>query len=257
MPEEGRGKVNGFDIFKDREKVRTSVSFLMSGGWVIFDYKLSVRDNLKYWGVYQGLRLKEVDQKVEEALKVVDLYKKIDDYPEHLSSGMRQRMNLARCLMADRPIYLLDEPTANVDAQSAEFIRTFVKNKLKKDNKTIILATHNLWEAEAICDKLVILNESKVLMVDKTENIKRNIGREMAILKLASPSQNILNAIQGMDYVELAMLEENDLKVFGDVRRHLPEIMDICQASSKVEWVDIKEPSLYEIFMQLTGREKK
>ena len=255
LPENGQGEVNGYDIIADREKVRTSVNFLMSGGWVIFDYKFSVRDNLRFWGVYQGLRLKEVDQRVDEVLKIVELYDKIDDFPENLSAGMRQKMNLARCLLVDRPIYLLDEPTANIDPYSAEFIRKFIKQKLRTENKTIVLATHNLWEAEALCDKTLILDKGEILVFDKTEEIKRNIGKEAAIIDVEKTSSGLQSSLQALEFVEHVTLEGNQLRIFGDVKRNLPHIIDLCREQTKVISVDIEESSLNEIFMQLIGRD--
>lgn len=112
--------------------MRTSVNILMSGGWVVFDYKLSIYNNLKFWGVAGGLRLDEVKKRIEDVLKIVGLDDKKDDFPENLSAGLRQKMNLARCLLSDRPVYLLDEPTSNVDPYSAEFIRKFIKDMKKK-----------------------------------------------------------------------------------------------------------------------------
>ncbi|MFH0816548.1 MAG: ABC transporter ATP-binding protein [Methanobacteriota archaeon] len=254
VPEVGQGEVNGFDIVKDREKVRTSVNFLMSGGWVIFDYKFSVRDNLRFWGVYQGLSLKDVDQRVAEVLKVVELEEKKDEFPENISAGMRQRMNLARCLLVDRPVYLLDEPTANLDPYSAEFIRKFVKEKLRTDNKTIVLATHNLWEAELLCDRIVILNKGEVLLADKTEEIKRKIGKEVAIIEIESEDAELLKTFRGLDFVDSATLEGNRLRIFGDVKRNLPRIIDICRERTTVTSVNVQELSLNDIFIQLVSR---
>ncbi|UCF08097.1 MAG: ABC transporter ATP-binding protein [Thermoplasmata archaeon] len=132
LPDEGRAVIDHYDVIKHRKKVRTSVNLLRTGGWVMFDYKLSVFHNLKYWGVVQGLAWNEVKPKIKEVLEIVRMEDKINEYPENLSAGMRQKMCLALCLLSERPVYLLDEPTANIDPYSANFIREFIREGLAR-----------------------------------------------------------------------------------------------------------------------------
>ena len=256
IPENGKTTVNNYDIIKDRKKVRTSVNILMSGGWIIFDYKLSIYQNLRFWGVVEGVPRNEVKEKVEDVLRTVGLYDRKDDFPENLSSGLRQKLNLARCLLSDRPIYLLDEPTANVDPYSAGFIRDYII-QLKKRGKTIVLATHNLWEAEMLCDRIAILNKGKILTLDKTESIKKDIGKEILILELENVSSALKKEISSFDFVGKVIERENTLEIYGVVKKHVPVIVDICRKHTTIFSTDIKESSLNDVFIQLITEEEQ
>ncbi|HIK00939.1 TPA: ABC transporter ATP-binding protein [archaeon] len=192
IPEKGTVSVNGKDIIEDREQVRGSIEFLMSSGWIIFDYKLPLNFNLKYWGVMQGLGLNEAEKKAEEVLKLIGLGEYADASPENLSAGMRQKLNIARILLTEKPIYLLDEPTTGLDAVSANFTRNFIKKNLKKHDRTIIMATHNLWEAEELCDRIGILNKGKLLFSGTIAELKKKHGKkslEQIFMKLVGGTE--------------------------------------------------------------------
>lgn len=256
LPENGKAAINNYDLIKDREKVRTSVNILMSGGWIIFDYKLSIYNNLKFWGVAEGLRLSEVKKRIEEVLKIVGLDDKKDDFPENLSAGLRQKMNLARCLLSDRPIYLLDEPTSNVDPYSSEFIRKFIK-EMKKDGKTVVLATHNLWEAELLCDRIAILNRGNILALDETKAIKERIGKEILILELEKITPVLIKEVSSSCFVEKVIEEKNILKIYGNTKRNIPVVIDLCRKYTNIISVDMKESSLNDVFLQLITEKEK
>ncbi|MBU3902248.1 MAG: ATP-binding cassette domain-containing protein, partial [Candidatus Thermoplasmatota archaeon] len=256
LPENGKAAIKSYDIFKEREKVRTSVNILMSGGWVVFDYKLSIYNNLKFWGVAGGLRLDEVKKRIEDVLKIVGLDDKRDDFPENLSAGLRQKMNLARCLLSDRAIYLLDEPTSNVDPYSAEFIRKFIKD-MKKDGKTVVLATHNLWEAEMLCDRIAILNRGNVLVLDETERIKKRIGKEVLTVDLEKITPGLVKEISSFPFVEKVIEEKNRLNVYGKIKKNMPVLIDTCRKHTNIIGVDMKESSLNGVFIQLITEKEK
>jgi ABC-2 type transport system ATP-binding protein len=256
LPENGKAAINNYDLIKDREKVRTSVNILMSGGWIIFDYKLSIYNNLKFWGVAEGLRLSEVKKRIEEVLKIVGLEDKKDDFPENLSAGLRQKMNLARCLLSDRPIYLLDEPTSNVDPYSSEFIRKFIR-EMKKDGKTVVLATHNLWEAEMLCDRIAILNRGSILILDETRAIKERIGKEILTVELEKITPGIIRGISSFGFVEKVIEEKNILKIYGNIKRNMPVVIDLCRKYTNIISVDMKESSLNDVFLQLITEKEK
>ncbi len=250
LPDSGSCRVDKYDILKEREKVRTSVNILMSGGWIIFDYKLSVYDNLKFWASIEGVPRKNINETVKKSLEMIDLIDRKDDYPENLSAGLRQRMNLARCIVSERPLYLLDEPTANVDPYSAVFIRNFIK-KLKDEGKTIIFATHNLWEAEELCDRIAILNRGKIIELDDTKSLKNKLSSDLTIIELEKISNELIKKIKALNYVSFVEKNNGFLKIYGSIKQNMPEIIDVCKKYSKVKFVDIKEPSLNDIFIKL------
>ncbi|MDG6219967.1 MAG: ABC transporter ATP-binding protein [Candidatus Thermoplasmatota archaeon] len=255
LPDSGSATVNGYDIIHDREKVRTSVNILMSGGWVIFDYKLSIHQNLRFWGTANGMGGEELEEAVDRVLEAVGLGEKKKDFPENLSAGLRQRMNLARCLLSERPIYLLDEPTANVDPYSASFIREFIVG-LKKQGRTVLLATHNLWEAEMLCDRVAVLNRGKIISLDTTQGLKRSIGEEVLVLSYTRIQEGAAEALSALPWVEKAELKDDKLKLYGLVKSNLLQTLDEARKFMDISRVDVEDASLNEIFMQLMAREE-
>lgn len=263
IPDEGTATVNYYDVIKHRKHVRTSVNLLRSGGWIMFDYKLSVYNNLKYWGIVQGLGWNEIKPRIKETLEIAGLLDKINEYPENLSAGMRQKMCLALCLLSERPVYLLDEPTANIDPYSANFIREFVRDELAGKGKTILLATHNLWEAEMICDRIAILLKGCVVLFDNTEVIKRRKEGGYLLINVLNLTEKLIDDISVLDFVRSvfpkAVRGSNgedayQLEIHGDVEEHLQELLDICLNHTEVERIETKDASLNDIFMDMMER---
>jgi ABC-2 type transport system ATP-binding protein len=228
----------------------------MSGGWIIFDYKLSIVDNLRFWAAIEGVPLSETVARVDEVLRAVDLEKRKNDFPENLSAGFRQRLNLARCLLSERPIYLLDEPTANVDPYSAQFMREQI-TKLKHDKKTIVLATHNLWEAELLCDRIAIFDKGKVIALDTTDAIKKGIGDDVFIVTVTQCPPLLIKEVSALNYIKKVVQNDSVIALYGDVKPHLPEIIDICRKYTSVVKCDVKESSLNDVFLQLIAKQEK
>lgn len=252
IPDGGRCVVNGYDVIENRHEVRTSCGFLRSGGWVVLDYKYPLDKLIEFWGIFMGLSRKEVRERLPIVIEKVGLRDKITAFTEDLSAGERQRANIARCLIAPRPIYLLDEPTVHVDAMSADSIRRIVKEEMIQDGATAILATHNIREAEILCDKIAILDRGQILMIDSPKGLKKRIGHECAILNLRSCPDDLLKALDSKDYVTSLMHKHRTVRIYGrDLRRNLTEIIDLCRKHSEIDFVDIVEPTLTDIFVQI------
>lgn len=263
IPDEGHATVNYYDVIKHRKNVRTSVNLLRSGGWVMFDYKLSIFNNLKYWGIVQGLDWKEIKPKIKEVLEIVGLVDKINDYPENLSAGMRQKMALALCLLSERPVYLLDEPTANIDPYSANFLREFVRDELARKGKTVILATHNLWEAEMICDRIAIMLKGCVVLFDNTEVIKRRKEGGYILINVMNLTDKLVDDLSTLNFVRSVFPkavqgdngeDEYQLEIHGAVEENMQEILEVCLMHTEVGCMETKDASLNDIFMAMMDR---
>jgi ABC-type multidrug transport system ATPase subunit len=229
----------------------------------MFDYKLSVFNNLKYWGIVQGLSWREIGPRIREVCEILGIKDKINEYPENLSAGMRQKMCLALCLLADRPVYLLDEPTANIDPYSANFIREFVRNELANKGKSVLLATHNLFEAEMICDRIAILLKGCVVMFDKTDVIKKRREGGYLLINVLNLPSGLTHDLESLDFVRsvfprtirgMTGESQYQLEVHGDVEAHLLELLDVCFEHTEVESLETKDPSLSDIYMEMMTR---
>jgi len=119
--------------------------------------------NLELWGALYGLDRKTCTQRARRALEIVGLEARAQDHPGNLSGGMRQRLAIAKGLMVATPIFLLDEPTVNIDPNSAQQIRSFIRLELnRKLGQTVLLATHDMAEAEALCDRMAIIDKGRL-----------------------------------------------------------------------------------------------
>jgi ABC-2 type transport system ATP-binding protein len=263
IPDSGSATVNYYDVIKNRKQVRTSLNLLRSGGWIMFDYKLTVYNNLKYWGIVSGLGYNEIKPRIKEVLEIVRLQEKINEYPENLSAGMRQKMCLALCLLSDRPVYLLDEPTANIDPYSANFIREFVRDELAGSGKTVLLATHNLWEAEMICDRIAILLKGCVVLFDRTEVIKGRREGGYILINVLNLSDGLVDDLSCLNFVRSVFPncirgskgeDQYQVEIHGDVEEHIQEILEVCFDHTEVESMETKDPSLNDIFMEMMQR---
>ncbi|MDQ3655900.1 MAG: ABC transporter ATP-binding protein, partial [Chloroflexota bacterium] len=187
QPNAGRIVVNGHDTVRDSARARASLSVAAASGWLAFDMQLTLAQNLVFWARLCGLDRQASLERAHHALDVVNLGEWRDEPPNHLSSGMRQRLAIAKGLLVRSPVFVLDEPTANVDPLIAYQIRDFLRNDLNRDlGQTIMLATHNMAEAEQLCDRVAIADGGKALACDPPGRLVRHLEGRIVEVALAN-----------------------------------------------------------------------
>ena len=160
-PTEGICKVLGYDTFGEEKKIRKRINFIFGGELGVYR-RLSARDNLRYFGNLYLIDKKTQEKRIDEILKIVDLYDRGDDLAETYSKGMIQRLQIARGLMNDPEIIFMDEPTVGLDPLGARMLRDIIL-KLKEEGRTVLLTTHYLPEAEELCDHMVIMKKGEIV----------------------------------------------------------------------------------------------
>ncbi len=160
IPDKGKIIVFNYDLNKDSEKIKKLIG-LINSEERSFYWRLSVRQNLEFFASLYGLDKKKITSKINELLELVDLADKKNTRFDSLSTGMRQRLAIARGLLSDPKILLLDEPTKGLDIKHAEAIRKIIK-KISK-NKTIIITSHNLNEISELCNRVIIMHKGKIV----------------------------------------------------------------------------------------------
>jgi ABC-2 type transport system ATP-binding protein len=260
-PTAGSVVVNGFDVARAPARVRASVSVVPSTGWLAFDHELSLVDNLTYWARLYGLDRKTAEWRVREAVEVVGLGSWLREKPGHLSSGMRQRLAIAKGLVFRAPVFILDEPTANVDAVGAVQIRDFLRNELNRRlGQTVILTTHNLAEAEQLADRVAIIERGKVIACDRPANLTADLRGQILDIAFqpgpSSPAQwlrerdLVCHAVDTTDERGVCHLRiQLRSGVTAEVVRREIEI-----AGSVVREVSAVQPTLEDLFIRLAGR---
>jgi ABC-type multidrug transport system ATPase subunit len=192
-PTSGKAVVNGFDVQTDPGEVRKSVGVLPEDTG-LYD-RLNAQETLRFYGGMQGVTGERLEKRIEELLRLLDLYERRNDRVAVYSRGMRQKLALARALIHDPPILLLDEPTLGLDVMSTLAIRDYAK-KAAGEGKTVLLNTNNMYEAQLLCDRLTIISKGSVRAtgtVGDLEQLAKTKGLEEVFVNLIRSDRDVTN----------------------------------------------------------------
>lgn len=188
----------------------------------------------------------------EEIIKMVQLEEKADDYTDNLSGGQRQRLAIATALVNDPEIIFLDEPTVGLDPQSRESVWELIK-MLKKEGKTIFLTTHYMEEAQALCDRISIIDRGKIIVSDTPKNLVRNYGGKSEIdFKCDSiPPQPIIDVLN----LPISTVDDHFRIETEDITKTLEKLVEWSKKFNiNITDISLVEPTLEDVFLSLTGR---
>lgn len=243
----GRITVLGKDIISNYRETKKSLGIVPQE--VTFDPYFNVRETLEIQSGYFGI--KNNDEKINELLKALDLTDKAEIGPRQLSGGMKRRLLIAKALVHDPEIIVLDEPTAGVDVELRNSLWDYVI-KLNSQGKTIILTTHYLEEAETLCDRIAIMNKGEIVKIDTKENLINSIDKKVVSVKFADSVIGLAEKLAGTSCkideeenrieIEASKNDLNDLlKFINNLDLH---IVDMNIESAKLEDVFIKLTNL-------------
>ncbi|WP_297486949.1 ABC transporter ATP-binding protein [Thermococcus sp.] len=205
---------------------------------------LTVRENLEFYADLYDVPGKRVDELIER-FKLPAKKK-----AKELSGGFKKRLNLAVALLYDPRVLVLDEPSTGLDVPSKRELWELIK-EFREEGKTVLLATHYMEEAEALADRVAIMNEGQVIAVGTPEELKRLAGNESVI-----HVEGILRGTEAILREFRAIERENVLRVsVEDARKALPKVVEaLVEGGSEIRSIRIEEPSLEDVFLKLTGR---
>jgi len=253
-PTEGEARVWGHNVTQERNAVRSSIGVVFQDPAV--DGMLTGRENLDFHGRMYGmdgpLRLKRID----EVLELVDLAGKADIKMEDYSGGMQRRLEIARGLMHYPHVLFLDEPTLGLDAQTRRYLWQYIHNMNKKNGVTIVLTTHYMEEADALCDRVAIIDNGKIVALDTPENLKDMIGSDFIILEIQSGSEALIQSLQRFSWIKSASIINGTVELKVDhAQQRIPEIMqEANKCSAVITSVGLHKPTLEDVFLKYTGR---
>lgn len=188
-PTAGECKVLNHNSLGDEKYIRSRINFIFGGELGVYR-RLSARDNLVYFSNLYLLDPKKQQKKIQELLELVGLSERGDDLAETYSKGMIQRLQIARGLLNDPEIIFMDEPTIGLDPVGAQTLRQIIK-KLKERGCTVLLTTHYLHEVEELCDRIVIMDQGKIIAQGTPDGIKGECSSlEDAYIRLVKGDQN-------------------------------------------------------------------
>src|SRR5215208_7637746 len=174
IPTSGTAKVLGHDVVKDAREVRKRIGYVFGGERGVYE-RLSGYDNLRYFAELYGVPPKEIRPRIESLLELVGLKGREQERTEGYSRGMKQRLHIARGLLHDPPVVFLDEPTIGLDPVGARELRGTI-HTLVEAGKTILLTTHYMFEADALCDRIAVITRGEIVAQGTPGDLKRTVG---------------------------------------------------------------------------------
>jgi ABC-2 type transport system ATP-binding protein len=262
-PDKGTATVSGFDVVKQQMRVKQSIGTIFSVGERGFFWRLNGYSNLEFFAAINNVPRSRMHQRIMEVLELVGLQEKAFELFQKYSGGMKRKLALARALLADPPILLLDEPTTGLDVTSSRNIRDFIKNDLsKKHGKTVLYTTHYIEEVSQMCDRVGIMNKGKIIALDTPDALKSMAKKgEVADIVVKNMSLAQVNSLRGLDGVSSLASEVQD-SVLGQTRLRvrlenvdaLPMVLDFF-FREKIKLINFhqEEPTLEDAFIELTG----
>ena len=259
IPTSGTIRVLGIDPLERPREVRARLGAMLSGERSLY-WKLTARENLEYFAALYHVPPKGMKERIENALAAVKLSDRADDYVERYSTGMRQRLALARALLPDPPLVILDEPTVGLDPQSARDLRDRVRD-LRAQGRTVLLTTHYMEEADQLCDRVAIIDHGKIVALDSPAALKRTIRAEEIVrldIGLEGDGAALLERLARVGTVARQERTNGTLAVTvhcRSARELVPAAFDAAQASgATVRHVEVVPVTLEDVFLSLTGR---
>ncbi|MBS4015291.1 MAG: ABC transporter ATP-binding protein [Candidatus Latescibacteria bacterium] len=261
IPNDGSIKILGKDIFEHSLYCRKQIGLLTSGERTLY-WKLSARENLKFFAALYGLDNKERDKRIDYLIELLDLKDVQNERVEKYSSGMKQKISLARALMHDPKVLLLDEPTLGLDPQFSRFLRDFIKNTLnRKQKKTILLTTHYMDEADELCQRIAFINRGKIVDCKTPYEYKRDLPHSEVLDLRCTGIQNsdaLLKRLKSINTVETVTLNTTDgitnvKMILPRAEPMLSDLIELIRQTGKILAIDVKQPTLEDVFIYVTG----
>jgi ABC-2 type transport system ATP-binding protein len=246
-PGSGTAIVNGFVIGKDDKKIRQTVGILTEAPG-LYD-NLSATFNLEiYANLYE---VDDVHGQVDKYLRMLGLWERRNDEAGTFSKGMKQKLAIARALLHEPRILFLDEPTAGLDPEASHLVRDFIE-ELRKEGRTIFLCTHNLDEADRLCDRIGVF-KTHLLVVDTPANLRAQVFGRKVVIHLRQAGETFASQVGNLPFIKEARAVDNKLVItLDDPEARNPEIIRaLVAAGAEIQFVGELRHSLEDVYLQL------
>ncbi len=249
----GRAWVNNFEIGKQDQQVRGSIGILTEQPG-LYD-RLSAEKNLTIFAQLYGVR--DVVGQVEKYLRMLDLWDRRKDPAGSFSKGMKQKLAIARAILHEPATLFLDEPTAGLDPEAAKLVRDFIE-ELKTEGRTIFLCTHNLDEADRLCDRIGVFNQH-LIKVDSPSRMRTALFGRSIEFRLHKLDDSMAQLIKGFDFVKHVEIQSDKLIVgLDNPEEGNPQIVRaLVEAGAEVQFVSEIRHSLEEVYFSLINNGNK
>jgi ABC-2 type transport system ATP-binding protein len=246
----GNVSIHGHDVVGDYRAARMKLGVVPQE--LVFDPFFTVRETLRMQSGYFGL--KDNDRWIDEVMENLDLTNKADTNMRALSGGMKRRVLVAQALVHKPPVIVLDEPTAGVDVELRQTLWKFI-GRLNREGHTIVLTTHYLEEAQALCHRIAMLKSGKVVALDSTEGLIRRISGSQLALRLKSGS--LPDGLKALVSHPEELLSGNKFTLrVTDYKEVEPILAALRAAGVEIDDLQLQQADLEDVFIQIMGDEK-
>ena len=252
-PNSGSAEVDGLPVDRNVENLHEVIGLLTESTG--FYENFSAIRNLEYFaGFYSEI---DVSKQVEKHLKSVGLWEHKGNKVRTFSKGMKQRLAIARALLHEPHVVFLDEPTAGLDPESAQDVRLMIKN-LKEEGRTVFLCTHNLSEAESLCDRIGVI-KTQLITLDTPEKLQEKVFKREVIVEMDSIDPVIIENLRKLSFIKLIRQDGNKLIIqLEDTESNRPLLVkSIVESGGMIQNVFEEKHSLEEVYLLLMHEEDK
>ena len=259
LPTGGWAKVMGYDVATEPEKVRRVINMASGAEKAGYDFT-SARMNLWFFSQLYGIPNDVAEERIRKLSELLGLEKYLERKFYALSTGYRQRATIARAFINEPRVVFLDEPTIGLDVMTARSIRDFIRSQAKEQGRTIIIASHNMTEVDAICDRVAIIDKGKIIATGTPDALKRSLGAPALVMEVspAPPALDMLTEVRGVKGFTAVADEERGLSTVevvveddGTVER---AVKVVEENGYRVAATWRKAATLEEVFVALVGR---
>ncbi len=212
-------------------------------------------ENVEYFGRLYGLKGQELKDSVRQALEFTGLWERKGDYPKKFSGGMQRRLNIACSIVHKPKLIIMDEPTVGIDPQSRNHILDSVR-KLNKMGSTVIYTSHYMEEIEALCSRVVIMDNGRLIVQGTIDELKEYIQDEQIVdIVLKNYNYTLTEAVKAVHGVKECLVEDRRMKVVLDKSSSLARIINsIVENGGIITKINMEDASLEDVFLELTGK---
>jgi ABC-2 type transport system ATP-binding protein len=256
IPTGGTAHVLGYDVVKQADAIRPRIGFIFGGERGLY-WRLSGVDNLRYFASLYHVDPAVSKKRIPYLLELVGLADRGQEKVEGYSRGMKQRLHVARTLLHDPEVLFLDEPTLGLDPVGARELRQVIRN-LQAENKTTLLTTHYMFEADALCQRIAVIDQGRIVALDTPEALKRHVSDLSVIeLEVFGVSAEVLERLKAQPFVDTVSVEEREQKQALIVHsprgsEAVPELLALFNGL-RVGKVMVREPTLEDAYVRLVG----
>ena len=256
-PTSGQALISGFDVTTNAKLVRQNIGYVQQETTV--DEYLTGRENLLLQAKLNHIPKNEIDKRIDEILTLIELTDKQDKTVVTYSGGMRKRLDIAGGLLHRPKVLFLDEPTVGLDIQTRRKIWQYIKKIHDEFKMTIFLTTHYMEEADQLCDRIGIIDDGKIQVIDSPENLKKAMGNEVIsiIFEEGENRDSFLSELEKIEFVNKINKDGSKLTLFASNGTEvIPKIFYISsKLNIKITSISLTQPTLDDVFISYTGHE--